>query len=86
MSYTYLITCTPYPSRDVWFEFSKLAISKLNWFGVWDSDNELNLLRYHCFSSISLDDMNGQVKLWGPVPIIALTKPQSFSEADFKAW
>ncbi len=52
---------------------------------MWDSVNELDLLRYHCFSSISLDDMNGQVKLWGPVvPIIALTKPQSFTEADLQ--
>ena len=29
--------------------------------------------------------MNRQVKLWGPVPIIAaLTKPQSFTEADLQ--
>ena len=78
------------PSRDIWFEFNKLATCKLKWFGVWDHDNELDLLHYHCFSSISVDDMDRKVKLWsGPVPRIVLTSERSRNRSqkrNFKAW
>ena len=58
---TILVT---FPRRDIWFGFNKLATCKLKWFGVWDRDHELDLLHYHCFSSISVDDMDRKVKLW----------------------
>jgi len=78
---TILITS---PRKDVWVEFNKKNSSRVKWFGIWDRDNELDLLRYHCFNNVTFNEMERQVKLWGSVPRIVLGKPEVFTESDLK--
>ncbi len=55
-------------------------------FGSWDRDNELDLLRQHCFPHVSLELYNEQIIRWGKIPSVTLTNPSdpSNSEASLK--
>ena len=78
---TILITS---PKKIVWFEFNKARGCEMKWFGIWDRDNELDLLRHHCFPSITFNEMDKQVQMWGAVPRITLSRANVFTESNLK--
>ena len=75
------ILITP-PKKNIWYGFNKAHGCEMKWFGVWDRDNELDLLRHHCFHSITFDEMDKQVQLWGAVPRITLSRTKLFTESN----
>ena len=62
------------PKKEVWFQFFKLPGCILRYFGRWDRDNELEMLRKNCFPHVTAEAMQRTVDLWGEVPRFALTK------------
>ncbi len=67
---TVLISC---PQRDVWKDFSREEGCLQKWFGSWDRDDELDLLRQHCFPHVTLKLFNEQIIRWGKIPRATLT-------------
>ena len=73
--------CFTSPKKDVWYEFSKEQETVLKIFGKWNRSNELELLREHCFSKVSVATMNQQVNIWGEIPRASLASSDNPSSS-----
>ena len=76
---TILITS---PKKEIWSSFNDADSTQMKFFGVWDRDNELDLLRQHCFPDVTFEVMNSKRELWGPIPHIVLAKPQNYLDSE----